>query len=600
MHQIRVMLEKYWPYLVLGIFLIAAKFQLIALYGNATPFWDQWDAEADYLYRPWLEGTYDWKQLFSAHNEHRILTTRVLALLLLELNGEEWSPLLQMRVNACLHVAALCVLLFYLAKVVSGGQRVGLILFAGALFAIPFGQENTLAGFQSQFYFLLLFSFVFLWAMSAYSSYSKRWWMGFVAGLLCVFSMASGALTLMAGGLILAIRRFWFREGKSVALSAMVIIFGMALLSIHFTPSLAGHAAFKADSPTHMLKALLEIAAWPAKGYGGLVIVQLPLLLFVYKMVQGKTLHPPELRFVMAMAIWIVGQFTAIAYGRAGFGVLSSRYLDLFAVGLITNLAALLYLHSTTNDKFKKYLTLVIAVWLVVIVLGFVKSEPQLIEALRFKAESGTQQEKNVRAYLCSGEIEHLLDKPFLYIPYPDPIRLKNLLDNQAIRKLLPGNINEARSTKNISLDGEPYCNTGAAHRPYKMLKGAISQEAPGFAAASSITQSGWLGSDYYKSELPGYKVIGSFIGSEKDTGVAVLHVSRGQKILYRSGPRVSGQFILIDNGRAAAQFNTELPLAQDWTILEFTNPDLPEEFDVILMDVGTRWGEWSAIALRK
>ena len=37
------------PYVGFAIFVLGTKLVIIATYGNATPFWDQWDAEADFL-----------------------------------------------------------------------------------------------------------------------------------------------------------------------------------------------------------------------------------------------------------------------------------------------------------------------------------------------------------------------------------------------------------------------------------------------------------------------------------------------------------------------------------------------------------------------
>jgi len=62
------------------LLLFGAKLWLIDHYGNPTPFWDQWDGEAANLYAPFLEGTLRFQDLFAAHNEHRIFTTRLLSL----------------------------------------------------------------------------------------------------------------------------------------------------------------------------------------------------------------------------------------------------------------------------------------------------------------------------------------------------------------------------------------------------------------------------------------------------------------------------------------------------------------------------------------
>ncbi len=61
----------------------------------------------------------------------------------------------------------------------------------------------------------------------------------------------------------------------------------------------------------------------------------------------------------------------------------------------------------------------------------------------------------------------------------------------------------------------------------------------------------------------------------------------------------MTGQSILINNG-GIGTFYTSLPLSLEWSVLEFTNTQLPDEFDITLIDAGTKWGEWSAIAFRE
>src|SRR6266576_6839573 len=62
----------FWLCSSFSLLLFGIKLWLINFYGNATPVWDQWDAEAKNLYKPFLDGTLSWHQLFAAHNEHRV------------------------------------------------------------------------------------------------------------------------------------------------------------------------------------------------------------------------------------------------------------------------------------------------------------------------------------------------------------------------------------------------------------------------------------------------------------------------------------------------------------------------------------------------
>ena len=144
-----------------------AKATLLEHYPVPVPFWDQWDGEAATLYIPWWHDGLSWRQMFMLHNEHRIFFSRVLAVSLLVVNGQ-WDPHLQILVNAV--VQSLAALVFAAALWMSmGRQRLPLVICTiGLVFAPPFALENSLAGFQSAFYFLLLFSALAIWLMTAH------------------------------------------------------------------------------------------------------------------------------------------------------------------------------------------------------------------------------------------------------------------------------------------------------------------------------------------------------------------------------------------------------------------------------------------------
>jgi hypothetical protein len=117
------------------------------------------------------------------------------------------------------------------------------------------------------------------------------------------------------------------------------------------------------------------------------------------------------------------------------------------------------------------------------------------------------------------------------------------------------------------------------------------------FASLSVVNKTTWKGHDYHNSELDGFRVIGSWLNSDADTGEITLRLKRGDRILYRSGPGSSGQSIKIIGH--SSRFIHDLPSALDWVIMDFSNKLLPQKFTVTLSDNGKGWGEWSAIALR-
>jgi hypothetical protein len=103
-------------------------------------------------------------------------------------------------------------------------------------------------------------------------------------------------------------------------------------------------------------------------------------------------------------------------------------------------------------------------------------------------------------------------------------------------------------------------------------------------------------GTDYQKSNIEGYKIIGSFNNSYTDVGEIQLELYRDNKIFYRSGTGRKGQSISIIGHEK--EFIQDLPIAKDWVILNFSNFKLPNRFIVKIKDEGREKGEWSAIAI--
>ena len=434
-HQTPELQEKrsfLWFYFAFIFIVFGAKVVIISNFGSSVPFWDQWDGQADILYRPWFEGTLRWTDLFINHNEHRIFTTRVLSLLLLYLNKGVWDPMFEMYVNAALHTGALVLLLFLLQKGLQAGTLYTVFFFASLLFAVPYGHENTLAGFQAQFYFLLLFSFIFLWAVTRFGMGSKLWLPVIVfTAILSFFSLASGALTIAAGVGTLVTR--WLcgiQRTRSTFLLILLLIAAFAI-ALYFTPVVPHHAGLKAKSLLDLTIAILS-----ATGGG---VLYIPVAVFMIRQFQKKPSAFDHSWFVFALCLWVVGQIIAIAYGRST-GVLSSRYLDLFAIGLLLNgYCLLLMLQEAVSGKLLKNSALL---WLFLVVGGIGFFIPSIAKEIGEKKAACLRYEDNVRGYLETGEITFLTKAPYEEIPYPDAMRLKSFLDNKTISSILTPAVN--------------------------------------------------------------------------------------------------------------------------------------------------------------
>jgi hypothetical protein len=66
--------QRCWVLLLaMAAIILGSKFWLISVFGSPTPFEDQWDAEAAWLFKPYVEGTLRIGDLLAPHNEHRCL-----------------------------------------------------------------------------------------------------------------------------------------------------------------------------------------------------------------------------------------------------------------------------------------------------------------------------------------------------------------------------------------------------------------------------------------------------------------------------------------------------------------------------------------------
>lgn len=442
--------EQALPYLGFVLLVMGMKLLLITHFANATPFWDQWDAEASLLYRPWLEGTLTIDHLFSAHNEHRILLTRLVNLILFELNDHIWDPILQMQVNAVLHVIALCTLIYFIGGGLNNQARRVLIIFSAMIFSIPYSWENTLWGFQSQFYFLLLCCFTFLWSIVRYKPYTSMWYLGFLFGLLGIFSIASGVVALFTGIVLLTLKSFYNKTDSKPPIFAILTLLAIVICVIALTPNLPYSASPNNHSFKQFFHAFTIAASWPTSA-GGWIIIQLPITIFMARFFVVNLKKSTSDWFILALGIWLVGQVFSLAYGRAE-GITSPRYLDILAIGLILNFTCILRLLSDKKPAPKKIYYLMSGCWIMFVVLSFGSLTTNIIYGLEHKSQQGLAQEQNVHAYMISHNSSYLVDKPLMELPYPDPSRLKALLDDPTIAKILPENIAPSNVRENLSL----------------------------------------------------------------------------------------------------------------------------------------------------
>jgi hypothetical protein len=431
-----------------ALFLIvfSAKLRLMGDNPVTAPFWDQWDGEASVLFVPYSESSLGWHTMFGLHNEHRVLFTRLLSLGLLEANGQ-WDNRLETAVNAAIHslTAVLVASVFWISN---GRRRLDLLVVVCApVFALPFAWENTLLGFQSAFYFLLLFSVLALWLATRYRVGTIPWWLGWLCAVCALFTAASGVIVPAAIAGVVALklandRQGWREAAINGAAAALVVALGIAVRS----PPLPYHEVLRAKTVADFLGALTQDLAWPWIGRPRMsAVMWLPLgaLLAAASLRRAKTTELE--RLVVGFGILVVLTACAIAYGRgAGAGVPAYRYMDFLSLGLIANAVALVaMLDRTRADTVARHLALgTIVVWLLVAIVGVDRLTGRATTDLGVWHQFFAAHASNVRRFMITGDLTEFVSKqPPAELPYPDSNRLATLLLDPAIRRILPAPI---------------------------------------------------------------------------------------------------------------------------------------------------------------
>lgn len=415
---------------------LGARLWLIECTGSEVPILDQWD-EGAFLLKRFVEGSLRVADLFAPHNEHRIVLTRLWSLLWFVLNGQ-WDPFLEIVVNAVL-VAGLAVLFAFGATRLVRETYRGYVLAAVTLWAaLPYAQENTIWGFQSQFYFLLLFSLTGLWMLIGWQGGWLALATAGAAALISCFTMASGFFCAFAVLFVIFLRVVTKRATlPDVAIVSTVAVAVAITGWISRAPAVQHHAGFAAPSFGSWAALFARCLAWPFSQWAIIAIVSYAplLLLCAAYLKRARSCDARKTEVMLGLGMWVILQAAAIAYGRAGHEPrVVSRYMDILAAGAIANFLALLMLLETRS----RYSRAFAGAWTTLVVLGAAWAS---IAQVRY--ESGRRPYMDnaamvARAFLATHDAALLRSSPLAPIPHPNPDHIAALLNDPTIQRILP------------------------------------------------------------------------------------------------------------------------------------------------------------------
>ena len=420
--------------------ILGEKLMFIDKYGSDLPFWDQWDAEGDNLYRPYVENRLTTKDLFAPHNEHRIFFTRVLSLALFEANDRQWDARIELLINTVLHSALAVLLVAFALKRLPVLVATAFAVLTALFFTTCVSFENTLAGFQSQLYLLLLFTALHMGGTLLARPRSLAWWCAPLAGVAALFSMGSGLLS--AAAILVALGGQVLRERKLTRDDVWVLTTNLLLCAVGWLlkVELSYHDSLKAAGFLPWINAWMLQLSWPVKNIRMASLGLLPpialALAFFYRRING-----PTALLLLAACTWAGLQTAAIAYARGavenGF---APRYTDILAISILVNFLAVAYIATNIHLRSLKFVAYFSAAAFVGISLWGLNREETFIEqgTLRNLPDINNARTASVRNYIASHDPSFFSKTPWTELPYPSAERLAGLLDVPALRQILP------------------------------------------------------------------------------------------------------------------------------------------------------------------
>lgn len=429
----------------LFLIVMGVRFATVFQYGSDLPYWDQWGAEGQEIIKRYYDGTLTLKHWFAASNEHRIFFTRVIALASTLLN-DQWDARVEMLINAVICAIGASGLFCYVAVgLKSFIHRWAWFAGVAIVFTFPFGWENTIAGFQSQFYLLAMFSIASIALLGNFTVFSWQWLVGVVFLILSPFTMASGLLAPIVVIFLLLVmlvrekndwRTIIKREIPTYLICTVMTITGLLL-----TVKVDATVKYKAQSIGHFLEAFTACLAWPYLGqYWWVVINWLPFVALLSAFIAGFTGVSRSERLALGMGFWVLMQSAATAYSRAGINY-SARYFDSFSYGLIANYLCILLLFQAIRSSWKYTIILPFSfVWLAV--NGTNLYSVSFNGALQQRKIFYDVQVANTGAYIATEDFKFLipkLDKKEL--PFPDIEPFSKWLKDPAISAVLPSSV---------------------------------------------------------------------------------------------------------------------------------------------------------------
>ncbi|HEY0003460.1 MAG TPA: hypothetical protein VGB17_01525 [Pyrinomonadaceae bacterium] len=316
-------------------------FYMVVKHSVNVPFWDEWDL----LHADGLPAGLHPRWLFSFHNEHRIVLTRLVHWLSFQLLG------LNLRIQIIFNFAIFGLVLLLIVRFArrTGAPAPMWVLFSFLIFLLSANNhENHLWAFQSSYHFFVLFFLMAAYFLFREEQRRTSLLAGTVSAILSAYSLGGGeasALVLLALFCIFKLERLFSsaepRRRELVQLLLVAVPLTLAL-AFWFTGFQKAPQIPPLTWP-HTILFWRFLATLVSLAFGFDYVKgdrDALCLLFVLAPVAGEIWKrrgrlPASSWAVFAVMLGTLGSLGSISVGRAGFGLVEGRFARYFEAGML-------------------------------------------------------------------------------------------------------------------------------------------------------------------------------------------------------------------------------------------------------------------------
>lgn len=389
-------------------------------------------------------------ELISPHVQHRFAISRILRLIVFEIMGG-WSPITNMYIQSFLPpVIFLLLTKIFESYLTSRLRKMIFYIVSCVVFLSPLSWEIVLLGFQSHFYFTIIFALLLI----IYGTKMPTKSVILTYSILAFFNYFTSASSLLPLVVVFAMQVMFllflesWRQKQCYELFVLNLVFIFIAYLLMVTPSATEQLGVKGI--LNFITKCLEAFSWPMEFLGLVIIWFIPFLyVFIFYRLWKKSRIIDLLKKItinqqsmtmFALLLWIIANIASIVYARGNLALFPSRYLLLYSLTLYVPLIIYQVFFNGLEGVINKNLKKLWACGCVIVFIGLcIGVKKEFRRALEYKANMEIVRTNVIKASVEKnpGLLREQQKINPIYAGHPDPDKVYRIITEKLPEEMM-------------------------------------------------------------------------------------------------------------------------------------------------------------------